>query len=167
MGNINLLKGRTTVVILFLLGIFAVNNFAQEMSVPPNLQAALFKKIFSFNKTLTSKGNVEVAVLGNGGDAVASALKEVGVNAKAVGGDQIPSGVSVVYVMPGTAAPKQQSASKGVLSISGVSSFVEDRKVAIGIGVEGGKPKIIINMSQLKAEGQELSSDLLKIARVI
>jgi len=167
MRNTNLINGRTAVVILFIIGIFTVNSFAQEMSVPPNLQAALFKKIFSFNKTLTSKGNVEVAVLGNGGDAVASALKEVGVNAKAVGGDQIPSGASVVYVMPGATSPKQQSASKGVLTISGVSSYVEDGKVAIGLGVEAGKPKIIINMAQLKAEGQELSADLLKIAKVI
>ena len=69
--------------------------------------------------------------------------------------------------MPGTNPPSQQSSSKGVLSISGVTSNVESGKVAIGLGVEGGKPKIIIHMGQLKAEGQDVSADLLKIATVI
>ncbi len=155
---------KTFAIVIFLLGAITTNSFAQEMAVPANLQAALFKKIFSFNKTLTAKGNVEVAVIGAGADEVVSAFKSVGLNAKAA--DQI-GGASVVYVMPGAPAPKAQSASKGVLSISGVTSYVEDGKVAIGLGVEGGKPKIIIHMAQLKAEGQELSADLLKIAKVI
>ena len=158
------MKSRLTFVVLLLLSLITVNSFAQDMAVPANLQAALFKKIFSFNKTLTAKGSVEVAVIGAGADEVVSAFKDAGVNAKAV--SDIGS-ASVVYVMPGTASPKAQSASKSVLSISGVTSNVEEGKVAIGIGVEGGKPKIIINMAQLKAEGQELSADLLKIAKVI
>ena len=160
----NLINKKVFKIIFLLIGLMTVNSFAQDMAVPPNLQAALFKKIFAFNKTLTAKGNVEVAVIGAGADEVVSAFKEAGVNAKAV--SEIGS-ASVVYVMPGAVSPKAQSASKGVLSISGVPSNAEEGKVAVGIGVEGGKPKIIINMAQLKAEGQELSADLLKIAKVI
>ena len=160
----NLITSKLFTVILFLFGFMTVNINAQDMAVPANLQAALFKKIFSFDKTLAAKGNVEVAVIGAGGDAVVSAFKDAGVNAKTA--TEI-GGASVVYIMPGTPSPKAQSASKGVLSISGVTSNVEEGKVAIGIGVEGGKPKIIIHMAQLKAEGQELSADLLKIAKVI
>lgn len=152
------------ILMIMLIGITSVNIFAQEMAVPANLQAALFKKIFSFDKTLTAKGNVEVAVVGAGGDAVVSAFKDAGVSAKTASDI---GGASVVYLMPGAASLKAQSASKGVLSISGVTSNVEEGKVAIGIGVEGGKPKIIIHMAQLKAEGQEINADLLKIAKVI
>jgi len=160
----NLITGKMFTVIVFLFGLMTVNSFAQEMAVPANLQAALFKKIFSFDKTLAAKGNVEVAVIGAGADEVVSAFKDAGVNAKAAADI---GGASVVYVMPGTASPKAQSASKGVLSISRVTSYVAEGKLALGLGVEGGKPKIIINMAQLKAEGQELSADLLKIAKVI
>ena len=160
----NFIDKKVFTVIFLLLGLITVNSFAQEMAVPANLQAALFKKIFSFNKTLTAKGNVEVAVIGSGADEVVSAFKDAGVNAKAASDI---GGASVVYVMPGAASPKAQSAAKGVLSISGVTSYVENGSVAIGLGVEGGKPKIIINMAQLKAEGQDLSADLLKIAKVI
>jgi len=154
-------------LILIFMSMISISTFAQE--VPANLQAALFKKIFAFDKTLQSKGNVEVVVLsGDGsGDAMVSAFKDAGVNAKAVKGDQVPGGASIVYVMPGVNSPKQVCAQKGILSISGVAANVETGKVSIGIGTEGGKPKIIIHLAQLKAEGQELSADLLKIAKVI
>lgn len=156
-------------IITILFNIMAANITAQEMAVPAKLQAVLFKKIFQFDKTLAAKDNIELAVLsgsGNGDDMVAF-FKETGVNAKAVSGDQVPAGANVVYIMPGVTSPKQQSAAKGVLSISGVTSYVEDGKVSIGLGVEGGKPKIIVHMAQLKAEGQEISADLLKLAKVI
>ena len=164
MKHKNYINKKTLGIFLFLIGLMTINSFAQDMAVPANLQAALFKKIFAFNKTLAAKGNVEVAVIGAGAEEVISAFKQAGVNAKVA--SDIGS-ASVVYVMPGTASPKAQSAAKGVLSISGIPSNAEEGKVAIGIGVEGGKPKIIINMAQLKAEGQELSADLLKIAKVI
>lgn len=162
-----LIKNKMFEVVIFLVILMTVNGFSQEMAVPANLQAALFKKIFAFNKTLSAKGDFQVAVMGNSSADVVSAFKEAGVNAKAVSGEQIPSDVSVVYLMPGTTTTKQQSAANKVLSISGVASYAENGNVAISLGTEGGKPKIIINMTQLKAEGQEMSSELLKIAKII
>ncbi|MGE5621029.1 MAG: YfiR/HmsC family protein [archaeon] len=169
MKYIPLLKRKTILFVACFIFAATSNIFAQDMSVPGNLQAALFKKIFAFDKTLKSKGNIEVVVLaGDGsGDAIVSNFKGAGLNARSVKGNQIPSGASVVYIMPGVGSTKQQSAQKGVLSITGVASYVNEGKVAIGIGTEGGKPKIIIHMGQLKAEGQEVSADLLQIAKVI
>ncbi|MFH1198030.1 MAG: YfiR family protein [bacterium] len=160
------IKIRLITAICFFIGMITT-VLAQE--VPANLQAALFKKIFSFDKTLTAKGSYEVAVLsGSGsGDAIVAALKEVGVSAKSVSGDQVPAGAAVVYIMAGVTPPKAQTASKGVLSITGTPANVEGGKVSIGIGTEGGKPKIIVNLGQLKAEGHEVSADLLKLAKVI
>ena len=140
----------------------SANVFAQD--IPANLQAALFKKIFSFDKTLSAKGNIDVAVIGDGADIMVSAFKGIGVNAKTE--NQVPGGVSVVYLMSGGIS-KIQTTAKGILFISGSQAYVEGGKVSIGLGIEGGKPKIIVNMGKLKAEGQELSADLLKIAKVI
>jgi hypothetical protein len=137
----------------------------QAQDLPANLQAALFKKIFAFDKTLESK-QIEVVVLGSG-DGIVAAFKEAGISAKAVSGNQLPAGVNVVYVNQGVTATKSQSASKGVLSISGTVSLVENGQVAIGLTVEGGKPKIVVNLPQLKAEGHEIAADLLKIAKII
>jgi len=156
-------------IFLLMFGMMTVSGFAQEMPVPVNLQAALFKKIFAFDKTLQSKGNVEVAVLtGSGsGDDIVSAFKAAGVNVKAVSGDQVPDGVSVVYVMPGVKPPKQVCSQKGVLSISGVPSYAETGGVSVALSVENGKPQISINMKELKAEGQDMSADLLRLAKII
>jgi len=162
-GN-NIKIKRVFIFAVILLCVITTNILAQE--VPANLQAALFKKIFSFDKTLQSKG-VEVAVIGGSGDEIVAAFKDAGINAKTVSGNQVPGGVTVVYLTAGAASTKGQTASKGVLSISGFVSNVESGKVAIGLGIEGGKSKIIIHLGQLKAEGQELSADLLKIAKVI
>lgn len=146
-------------VIFLLTVVMTTSSYAQE--VPANLQAALFKKIFAFDKTLQGK-SIEVVVIGGGSDEIVAAFKGAGVDAKAAAAI---GNASVVYLMSGVA--KQATSSKGILSISGDVSNVEGGKVAIAVGIEGGKPKIIINMGQLKAEGQELSADLLKIARVI
>ena len=159
---------RSAAVLMSLFMFLAININSQGMDVPANLQAALFQKIFMFNKTLQSKG-VDVAVLSadGSGDDIASAFIAAGIKAKVVQGSSVPAGATVVYIMPGVSSPKAECASKGVFSISGVGANAERGNVAIGIGVEGGKPKIIVNASQLKAEGQEVSADLLKIAKVV
>jgi len=154
------------VAIIVLSTILGQNIYAQ---VPTNLQAALFKKIFALNNTLQAKGNVEVAVLTGSGsdDGIVGAFSAAGISAKAVSGNQPPAGANVVYVMSGIESPSKQCASDGILSISGDGSYAESGKVAIGIGLEGGKPKIIVNFAQLKGEGQEVSASLLTISKVI
>lgn len=148
------------ITIFILSGAITYNISAQ--SVPTNLQAALFKKIFSFDKTLA--GGAEVAVIGPSSDGIVSAFKAAGINAKA--SDNL-AGANVVYVMPGAPSPKDQTGAKSILSISGDASYAESGKVAIALGIEGGKPQIIIHMGQLKAEKHEFSPELLKIAKVI
>ena len=44
---------------------------------------------------------------------------------------------------------------------------VESGKASVGVGLKDGKPEIIVHMGQLKAEGHDISADLLKLARVI
>lgn len=159
----------TFFIIIFLLSLTSIKISAQEMAVPANLQAALFKKIFTLDKTLQAKGNVELAVLTGSGsdDGIVSAFTAVGISAKAVSGTKPPAGANVVYLMPGVDAPSKQCASGGILSVSGDASLAESGKVSIAIGIEGGKPKIIVNFAQLKAEGQEVSASLLNISKVI
>ncbi len=148
---------------------FIGNSYAQESSVPANLQAAVFKKIFSFNKTLQDKGNVEIAVLSNddSGDEITEAFKSAGINARTVKGGQIPSTSTVVYLMPGVASPKEYCAEHGVLSISGTGSYIEDGKASVGLIIEEGKARIVVNIAELKAEKQQISSQVLTFAKII
>lgn len=154
--------------VTILISLVPKQTLSQDMAVPAKLQAALFKKIFSFDNTLKSKG-IDIAILttdGSGGE-VESNFKAAGLKVSVVTGNSVPSGATVAYVMPGVSSPKSECASKKVLSVSGVTSYVESGDVAIGLGVEGGKPKIIIHHNQLMAEGHEIAGGLLNIAKVI
>lgn len=148
---------------LILIGVFAVLSVQlAAQSVPAPLQAALLKKIFSFDKSLSGRNDIVVVVIGGAADIV-SALNGVGIKAKAgtaADGD-------VVYIAAGATPPKAATAKAGILSVSGTSAFAEGGQVSIAIGIEDGKPRIFVNMNQLKAERHELSADLLKLAKVI
>jgi hypothetical protein len=71
--------------------------------------------------------------------------------------------------MPGVDADvvNEITTDNSLLSISGLPELVESGKVSVAIGVESGKPKIMVNMTQTDAEGHEFSAQLLKLARVI
>ena len=164
---------KAMLLMIFLASIMTINVIAQDMPVPTDLQAALFKKIFSFDKTLS--GLPKVLILYSDGsagvkDQLIKSFSSVGITAAGVTADQLGGSMNsgtVVYVAPGVISPNSQFSNKKVLSITGVTSYVESGKVSVGIGTEGGKPKIIVNISQLKSEGHELSVDLLKLAKII
>lgn len=149
---------------------------AQEMPVPPNLQAALFKKIFDYDRTLPAGGSVRVAVV-HGGDGsvagvVASAFSDGGIDAIVVFQSDLPGQIeefSVVYVTPGTDATSIAAlcAAHGVLSVSGLPELAVQGEVAVGIGIHEQKPEILVNLKRVKIEGHELAAELLNLARVI
>jgi hypothetical protein len=146
---------------------------AQRMAVPVNLQVAIFKKILAFDKTLQSKGRIEVAVIyGDAAvkDAVIEAFKDVGISAFPLRSDQVSQGIrnaTVVYIVPGGVPPRQICIKNQILSISGISSFVESGQVSVGLSVDGGKPKILINKVELDEEGHVLADEVLKMAKIV
>ena len=54
----------------------------------------------------------------------------------------------------------------GILSCTGVPDFVE-QGVSLGVGINGGKPEILVHLRGAREEGATLSSQLLKLARVV
>ncbi|RPI20120.1 MAG: DUF4154 domain-containing protein, partial [Acidobacteria bacterium] len=54
-----------------------------------------------------------------------------------------------------------------LLSITGLPQLVERGDVSIGLALQDSKPKILVNMSQLRAEGHEVASNLLQLAQLI
>ena len=159
--------------LLLLVGVAVRPAHAQDMPVPANLQAAIFKKVFSLNKTLTGKGSYDVLVVyaqSGGQDEIVQAFTSAGISARATAAGDLAGqigGAGVVYLMPGSESSAALSTQKQVLTISGVPAMAEAGKAAIGLDLEAGKPKIVVHMGQLKAQGQDVSADLLKLARVI
>jgi len=154
---------------------------AAEMA-DPGRQSDMFKRIFSYDKDLRGSDKIVVIVVaesrsGAEVDKVAAVFREKGLFPAVVTSADLTDDLTatltpqsaVMYVMPGVAydAVKAFAEKKGLLSISGVSSLAEEGHVAVSVGVQGGKPEIVVNMPRLVTERHELSSELLNLARVI
>lgn len=74
---------------------------------------------------------------------------------------------SAIYIGAGmdAAAILEFCRSKGVLSICADPALVE-RGATLGFGMEGDKPKILLNLSATKAEGITWNPVLYKISRI-
>lgn len=147
---------------------------AQESPVPPDLQAAIFQKVFSYDRTLPSGTDPHVLIAFSSQstklkDRLLEAFEGEGIKASAKLDNDIASimGVNVLYVATERRSFKQLCQQNSVLSITGFPSLVEKGEVAVGLATNGGKPKIVVHRTQLRAEGHELAAGLLKLARLI
>lgn len=76
----------------------------------------------------------------------------------------------VLYLAPVRGIPLDEitrvSAQQQCRTVTGVPEFVEEG-IAIGIGVRNDRPLIVVNLPAAKACGADLSSQLLRLARVV
>lgn len=150
---------------------------AEEMPLPPDLQAALFKKIFEYDRDLVAAENLVVLVTHNGdrfemAEVIVEAFREADISAVSVAAADLSGELaesSVVYVTDGVDVGEVQSlcASRGILSVSGYPALAESGSVAVGIGVHEQKPQILVHLERLRIEGHQLAAELLSLARVI
>ncbi len=155
---------------------------ASAEMIDPARQGDMFKRIFSYDKDLRESEKIVVIIVGetrSGPEVgkVAGVFRERGLFPAVVTTADLTEDLTstltpqsaVLYVMPGIAYDqvKDFAEKKGFLSISGVSTLAEAGHVAVGVGVQGGKSEIVVNMPRLTTERHELSSELLNLARVI
>jgi hypothetical protein len=179
-----------------LLGVVAPATATDEIAVPADVQAALFVKIATFDRALPALPKKDLAIgilyerrvrasLEIEGDFVRAlaaipgqriadkpfhtvALDWDGVENIGAMLDREP--IQILYVTPLRAVSIEQIAAaakaRGIRTWTGVPDYVE-RGLALGIGLRGDRPLILINLPQAQAEGCDLSSQLLRVARVI
>jgi hypothetical protein len=163
---------------LLLCAIFAIaSNFqiqAQPGFLPMDIQAALLSKIIKMDFKLAAKEQVKVLVVYSGKsnsmkeDLVAE-LENRNFIVKAVFPGDVEQNVKnydVVYFMPGLTDNTGACKTNKVLTITGVSKYVENGQISIAFDIQNDKPKIFVNVTSLKMEDQNLSSDLMRIAKV-
>ncbi len=147
-----------------------------EITVPADLQAAMFQKIFRFDKTLAGKEVKILIVYEDKAPEIIDELKKEFEKLESPVASAKASELSakiaefpVIYIMPGidTEAVKKLSSENSVLSISGLPELAQNDVVSIAVGVLREKPIITVNMVQLYAEGHEFSAEFLKLAKII
>lgn len=170
--------------------------FAQEMPVPVSMQVPLFTKILSFDRNTRTKVSKELVVLVLYQRNFRNSLNVKNAIEKQLDGKSLSefSGASAkvlafaldaesdlrqflsrnrvnfIYVAPLRAydigSITSISRSKKILTGSGVTEYISNG-ISVGIDIRSEKPEIIINLAAAKLEGADLSSQLLKMARII
>lgn len=184
-----------TLVIPLLLALLAASSLApaQEMPAPVKVQWAVLAKILSFDRNLTRSGEdvvvgvvfqpaVRASVLAK--DELMAAINRPGANAGMrfsgvalrltraddLGRAMEASGADVLYITPmravdlGTITKQTRAGSR--VTLTGVPEYV-DAGVAVGVDLQGERPRILINLAAARAEGADFDSRLLKLAKII
>lgn len=147
------------------------------MQIPVKLQAALFRKILSYDKVLKGKSDkLVVALVGESSkqaQETSDAFESVGFKVVSISADKLEQAASsfdVLYINSDSTIGiyKELCEQKGLLTITGNARLVEKGHVSIGLETkDDGRPQIVINLKRLQAEKHELQSELLTLAKVI
>jgi len=185
---------KQVIVLLILLATSVGRLAAQEMAVPTSLQLSLFLKILTYERNLKKRADDEVVagIIYQGklrkSLRARNELMDSARRASSLEIDDIPvrcvsididvenvaeavskHGVDILYVAPLRAveigAIGKICSKNHIISLTGVPEYVESG-LAVGIGLEDGSPKILINLKSAKKEGADFDSELLNLSHV-
>lgn len=159
-------------IVLCALHTASIQLHAQEMPVPVKLHVAMLAKVLTFNKSL--KGQPKIVVLFTDAtvpikDEALKSFAALGMTATALKADQLSKyagDANVVYSAAKEIPIQKFAQDNGLFSITGIPALVENGIAAMSVGTEAGRPKLFVNMTQLKAQKQDVSSEVLKLCKV-
>ncbi|NOY57997.1 MAG: YfiR family protein [Calditrichaeota bacterium] len=181
------------VSILFLL--WPVDAFAQNIAVPVKIQYPLFLKILTFDRNLKSRvGNdIVLAVIYQSKfpgsrivkeefektfnespikeiDNISISLITIDIEKENLRQAISAKKIDIVYIAPLRAVNLKrlidECHTRNILTLSGVPAYIKTG-VAVGIGLKGNKPQILVNLPAVNAVNVNFSSQLLKLAKII
>ena len=137
---------------------------------PAQIQAALFIKLLAFHQGLAGQ---EITIHVVGDDKVAAELKRVsgvgigtgklgGVTAGGIPPEKKPSAVYIGDPARLEAAVGY-TRKNGMISLTGLPDLVP-RGVSLGVGISGGKPRVLLNISASRDEGIHWDPTILKVS---
>jgi YfiR/HmsC-like len=167
---------------------------AEDLIVPPRVQAALVGKVVSFDRNFSArvKERVTIAVVSKSSNSdserataqMLGAFREVGpiatlpheelrvpwTDANSLAAFCAERKVAIVYLTPGfdkeaAAIAKALEVSR-VLTVAGALSYIKDGLV-LSFDLVSGRPKLVVNLASAKRQGIAFDSSFLAIARVI
>jgi hypothetical protein len=182
-------------MILLVLSLWVAAARGQELEVPIDLQIPLLMKVMTFDRNMKARAgdgivigiayqsgfrislNTEREFVRVMGENFLQKIEDVPVNLVPIDIDKTDlgealseSGVDILYITPlrNVKIPEITSLtrSKQIVTMTGVTAYVESG-VAVGVGLKGGKPLVLVNRTAQQLECIDFSSQLLKLARII
>ena len=166
---------------------------AEDVSVPLPMQVQLFASVADYDKGFAerAKGKVKIVLLTSKNPDSARAATQVqsGLGRVVLIGGQPheesvvrfesgsalanlcrSNGISVVFLMPGfqseIADIKSNLDGVNVLTVATIGSYVQ-QGIVLGFDVISGKPKLLVNLAQARAQKVAFKAELLKMVKVI
>ena len=162
---------------------------AASQTVPVSLQAAIFFKVLSYDSSISSKSGSQITIYVVTDKKTSSQKNEImaGFNklsGKPLGGKtvkvvsidaanvvNINDSAGVIYAPSGSDRDTVEkiisvASERKIATLGGDETLVE-MGIAVGLTVEEGKPKIVVNFPASQEQGMKLSSKLLRLAKVL
>lgn len=145
-----------------------------QISAP--LRAAIIKKVISYDKTLSANATVFIFYsqpTSNEASELSGALERAGVSAWSTASeDEVKrrgADIKVLYVLADDAPSGVRNYCKQAhcLSMTSNMATVEQGDASVAIAALNGKPQLAVHMKRLGEEKQDLSAEMLQLARVI
>lgn len=181
---------RVTSVTLLILALATGTNAAigQAAAIPASVQLLLFSKVWMFDRSIAENDEKVMAILYQSTFRASEEAKDQLVEAVRAGGfkircipvalddagnvagalEHVKAGVFYVTEMRGVNILDvvRVSRARHIKTITVAAGYVESG-IAIGLRVRDDKPVIVVNLSAAKAEGSDLTYQLLRVATVI
>lgn len=162
------------VTLLLLLTGFST-ALAQETDASISLRVAILKQAFRYERKLSKRDTVRVAVVYPKGDEKMSGkfiaeFASPEIYAAGLSESEAKTRMSaydVVFLMTGVEASVLRKAivDAGVLSVTGAESVVRGGNATVGIVLADGKAAILMNRSSAKAERREFFGEILQMVK--
>ncbi len=176
------------------LTLFLASAVGAAQEVPSNLQAAIFYKVLAYDYNLTKQSGNDITIVVVTDNKSAGQQDTISAGFQNISGQKLGSktikivpisvsnpgklesqvtsaGGNIIYIAEGSAddvvSKVIQLAEKKQLSTLCGSERLTEKGIAIGLTVEGGKPKIVINLPASQRQGMKLSSKVLRLAKVL
>ena len=167
---------------------------AQGMDVPVGVQVPILLKVLSFDRQLHTRARegVVVGIVMQGGNRASVMARDAAVDLLTAPGTTV-DGIAVrvvsidldrqsignifadqlythLYITPLRAVDIRELAAAArvarVITMTGVPGHLNDG-LSLSVGLRAGRPKILVNVNASRAEGADLSAELLKLAEVV
>ena len=143
---------------------------AWAASVPPVLQAAIFKKVLSLTPDFAAKKKVAIAYSDGKDDALVmkKAFAGLGFEAEVVKDyGLISQEAELVYLVQTSDETESFCNKKRVLCFAGSVAAVELGFAEVAVGSRRNKPKIFLNLKRINLKGIKIRQELVQLAEVV
>lgn len=169
MGHRRRNRAKALLVALGLAASFVSSRSAAQGATEGKLEAAIFKKIFLFDRTLAGK-DLSVLVVGEENAAIGNAFSALGLKASTVASPSADAlrQTSVVFVSQQSPAVRDSCEKNKTLSITLTPALVEKGEASIGLRKKSDNTlEIMVNRKRVRLEGHDLPAELLSLASLV